>query len=488
MAALKDLPKDLAETYIRIFESIPEADRDFVHRVLIWIYGHSTGLWLTDTGIDADLLVSAVSYDLSPASPDSKPVVYDSDDLRELCGCLITFSSESEDMPKEKQENSESLDTIDQKQGRQIAGPPSLVSLAHYTVMEFLTSPLILKTYVSQFALDEGIIFNEFALSCIKQALSASPEGKSTDWEKDREAYCLTIVCAFGLRFIYFEDRLDIQDLWMQYYDPARSHFARLPSIQSRIIHSPGLSRNYMLRRLPILQNAQQTLTQTQLQAATMLNLLCASAMPPEPLLRFMKGKNAKDILQVRLPVQVNQSTLEGTIPEILLQHTRYGKSLRWILKTYSSYVNTSRLLMGLVGVDIGSGCDHQNTGDMLCNFSQLLVLGADPNGSHHKVTPLQLAAYRCDYNAVKLLLNSGADPNSVGDIDGEEVKGCQRVENSSQSTLMVMALSCTPLQILKTRRFSKRRKGIQIQRLLIEYGARENLGKEEEVKSRSSR
>jgi hypothetical protein len=298
MAALNDLPKDLAETYIRIFQSIPDADQDFVHRALIWICGHAEGLWMKDTGINADLLVSAVLYDLNEAQPGSRTLFYDCDDLRELCGCLITFSPEVRVVSKAGTENSETLvnDVIKdenevQPDSEQLTGHSNLVSLAHYTVLEFLASSLIHKTVVSQFALDEVTIFNEFALSCIKQALSANPEGRATDWERDREAYCLTLVCALGLRFDYFAHRFDIQDLLIQYYEPTSNHFARLPAIQQRIIHCQDVSRHYMLGRLPLLRDAIHGLTESQIRAATMLNLLCVSQLDLVP--QFMKGKNA---------------------------------------------------------------------------------------------------------------------------------------------------------------------------------------------------
>jgi hypothetical protein len=481
LAALKDLPKDLAETYIRIFESIPETDQDFVRRVFIWICGHAGGLWMKDTGIDADLLVSAVSYDLAGTSPGSR---YDCDDLRELCGCLITFSPEARDISREHGENLQTPDKMDHKKGdfrEQTVGHPNLVSLAHYTVMEFLVSPIILKTPVSQFALDEVTIFNEFALSCLKQALSADPEGTSTDWDRDREAYCLTLVCALGLRFQYFANKPDIQGLLIQYYDPSASHFARLPAIQDRIVHSQGVSQNYMLRRLPVLAGAVHSVTQTQLRALAMLNLLCASGAP-ELLLRYMEGRSAQELLDVRLTVQAYQSMLEGTIPEILLQHTRYARGLRWLMKYYGTYIDATRILMGLIGDHFGSGCKHQSTANPACFLSRLLALKADLNAPHFKITPLQLAAYRFDYNALKMLLESGADPNALGHIDGEEVQDLQPLPNRKQRTLVEIASSCTPLQILRICRFSNSAKGKRIEQLLIANGAREK--EEEEVSS----
>jgi len=96
-----------------------------------------------------------------------------------------------------------------------------------------------------------------------------------------------------------------------------------------------------------------------------------------------------------------------------------------------------------------------------------VLTLRVDPNGSCFKVTPLQLAVHRCDYNAVKILLDYGADPNALGAIDGDEFENCER-------TLVIMASSCISLQILKRCGNLRKVRGIKIERLLKASGGRE--------------
>jgi hypothetical protein len=486
MAALNDLPKDLAETYIRIFQSIPEADQDFVRRALIWICGHEEGLWMKDTGINAELLVSAVLYDLNEAQPGSRTLFYDCDDLRELCGCLITFSPEVRVVSKADTENSETLvndvikdETKVQADSEQLAGHSNLVSLAHYTVLEFLASSLIHKTVVFQFALDKVTSFNEFALSCIKQALSANPEGRATDWERDREAYCLTLVCALGLRFDYFANRLDIQDLLIRYYDLTCTHFARLPAIQRRVNENRGISRHYMLGRLPLVRDATYELTESQIHAATMFNLLCASQLDLVP--QFMKGKNTIQLLEARISVEVKGLNTVGTVPEILSQSRNYLKGLMWVLSNYGAYVDATRLLMSCIGNHLSSNCEHWNNAYLSCTLYRLLNLGANPNGSGFKVTPLQLAAYRGDYNAVKTLLKKGADPNALGDADGQDVEGCQKPSDGQKPALGTLAPSCTPLRVLRIVQSSTKRASPKIGRLLMERGGRD-VGFEGEV------
>jgi hypothetical protein len=75
---------------------------------------------------------------------------------------------------------------------------------------------------------------------------------------------------------------------------------------------------------------------------------------------------------------------------------------------------------------------------------------------------------HRCDYNAVEILLDYGADPNALGAIDGEEFENCQ-------PTLVTMASSCTPLQILKTSGNLRKARGIEIERLLMASGGRDS-------------
>jgi hypothetical protein len=50
------------------------------------------------------------------------------------------------------------------------------------------------------------------------------------------------------------------------------------------------------------------------------------------------------------------------------------------------------------------------------CILSKLLQLGANANGSRYKVTPLQIAVERNDFEGVKVLLEAGADLNGTGD------------------------------------------------------------------------
>ncbi len=77
---------------------------------------------------------------------------------------------------------------------------------------------------------------------------------------------------------------------------------------------------------------------------------------------------------------------------------------------------------------------------DHFCKVYRLLDLGANSNGPGFKGTPLQLAAYRCDFHAIQMLLNHRADPNALGDADGQDFEGCQTPSDGNKPTLATLA------------------------------------------------
>ncbi|KAG5784243.1 hypothetical protein H9Q73_002145 [Fusarium xylarioides] len=109
--ALKRLPKDLDETYDRIFLRIPREDWQFVSHAFqwLWFYGQ---LGPPDNGTPSVLLLDAIKSSTSRTENDNSHVLYNSERLRELCGCLISSLEDS-------------------------------ISFAHYTVKEYLDSDRI---------------------------------------------------------------------------------------------------------------------------------------------------------------------------------------------------------------------------------------------------------------------------------------------------------------------------------------------------------
>ncbi|KAF3386295.1 Ankyrin-3, partial [Penicillium rolfsii] len=133
-SALNDLPKTLHDTYIRILQKVEAENLDdveIVHRLLKWLVRGVRNLTLSE-------LAECVSIDLSnpEESFDLDAVFTDAEDVIELCGSLITLSSDGH------------------------------VALAHYTVKEFLVSEFI-KDAMPQFWIGCDDVHAELASICL---------------------------------------------------------------------------------------------------------------------------------------------------------------------------------------------------------------------------------------------------------------------------------------------------------------------------------
>jgi hypothetical protein len=336
------LPKNLAETYVRIFEEIPEVDRPIIRRAFLWMSGHSRAPWLVGRGINVNLLLSAVAYDFSGTEFGSRAGTYDCDYLKELCGCLVTLRSDDSDVIDEEESEPSPLgEGTGTKHGIQavqpeisVNGTDLFVSLAHYTVLEFLTSTYILQTGVSSLALSSKLVWPEFVASVLRQAVAANPAGTSADWATDREAYCLTVGCA-----LYsdddFSDNPEIQDLFIQYLNPTRRHYPRFKAIQTRIWENPSKDESFcfFITKLPIQVLEISTLSQPDGYAATLLNIVLIKPgflvwnTSPPLLERFLAGNNLEELLSTKLcatyiggeETEVEMVVAEGTIREMVV-------------------------------------------------------------------------------------------------------------------------------------------------------------------------
>ncbi|KAH7418982.1 ankyrin repeat-containing domain protein [Cadophora sp. MPI-SDFR-AT-0126] len=128
--ALKHLPKTLEDTYLRILQSIDEDHQDIVQKLLKWLVRGAREMTLKE-------LASAIAIDPSAENENVDPDdVMDPEDIVGYCSSLITVSD-------------------DQK-----------VSLAHFTVKEFLTSPRI-KDTLSVYYVAQEEVHAELAAVCL---------------------------------------------------------------------------------------------------------------------------------------------------------------------------------------------------------------------------------------------------------------------------------------------------------------------------------
>src|SRR3569833_2944443 len=165
-AAVGDLPRTLDETYERIFQLIPEVVCVFVWLVFIFICGNN---YLRDPPIPANVLLEDVFHRLyAQALQGSEQCLYDRDTLRDLCGCLITFSSPN---------------NIEH------------VLLAHYTVEEFLYSDRTAQGPVPMFSLSDQIVITTTATTVLEVAIHTHCHLSAQDYKQlqpqDLRFYCL---------------------------------------------------------------------------------------------------------------------------------------------------------------------------------------------------------------------------------------------------------------------------------------------------------
>ncbi|KFY78366.1 hypothetical protein V498_09119, partial [Pseudogymnoascus sp. VKM F-4517 (FW-2822)] len=124
--ALATLPKDLDVTYERVFLRIPEEERSFVCHIFYWFCFYRE-LDIHQDGLPYMLLLDAARTSILRTGHSTDNRYYDSERLKELCGCLIVL----------QQGDSES---------------DTLITFAHYTVKEYLDSTRILQSPTSSFS------------------------------------------------------------------------------------------------------------------------------------------------------------------------------------------------------------------------------------------------------------------------------------------------------------------------------------------------
>jgi hypothetical protein len=261
---LANLPRDISETYVRMFDAIPEADKALMRRVFIWVIGHSKAPWIAEHGLNANILLSAVTWDVFGPDASRRASAMDLEELQELCGCLMTFREDDledsdDDMfdPHETgileggpAQSASLLANPFEVEERLPANPAELfVSVAHYTVLEFLISDQILQTPVSYFSLNYDVLENEFARSVLSQAVLANPRGGSNDWVTDREAYCLTLGASLKRRG--YLASASTRNLYLRYISPVEPHYVRFGTLQDEFVNDREHSTTFYLNALP---------------------------------------------------------------------------------------------------------------------------------------------------------------------------------------------------------------------------------------------
>jgi ankyrin repeat protein len=143
--SLASLPQTLDQTYDRILTAIREEDRVYAIRILQWLTFPERPLTIEEVAE-----VAAIDIQGEPIF-DRDEVLIDPLEALDICSSLITVTGSAE-----KEEN---------RDGR--LADPRILSLAHYSVQEYLVSDRIKQGPANQYHMQEGEIHEAIMKGCI---------------------------------------------------------------------------------------------------------------------------------------------------------------------------------------------------------------------------------------------------------------------------------------------------------------------------------
>ena len=425
--ALANLPETLDETYDRIFLSVPKEEQVFVHHALQWIFYHNE-LYDGD-GIPCAVLLQGVKRSTVGLTANQHERFYDKETLRELCGCLISISQEK------------TTDSLGEKTERTTLA----VSLAHYTVREYLDSNRVSKNSAVYLVNCKENLKQNFMEIILSEAHNVEQdelwEWKIASFDSDDVADAVegdfnvySVVSAL-LSLRKWPCEISQQDtlftLAIDLLDPSKPNFQRLSGVAWHIDSSL-----YFFARAEYSVNAQFWNVDwfefpSDIAAALLLNFLLLAQFSTECLAlakKFLQGKYTKDFLQTRLNFKKSilgvtsddddeEYIFDGSIIEVFAQLALLRiDEFKLLLEYGTGFFDPSKALLLFIGNhnhDLKGGCEEY------CPVERLLQLGAEPNAKEYKITPLQIAVVSWDFGGVRTLLKAGSDPNDTGNSDG---------------------------------------------------------------------
>jgi hypothetical protein len=418
--ALKDLPQTLEDSYLRIFSYIPENDWPLLAHTFRIVYAHGQ-VWKRHLPLPPHLILASFCAFGSPiASPDHH--FYDIESMKDICGCLITF------------------DFAGNNSGYEGA------RLAHYTIREFLESPRILDTTAAYFHMQEDVVKTLFLNNVLQHTLSVQsykaflpiekiPPRKSGGFPYLKafsvEGYCLIssfIASAIQGWTELVAENDSLMAATVQLFHPSHPSFtSRRRALkhfeQYGIGEVAGTGEEFYdfpwkpeWMKLPDDSKAVAVIIFALGELDTLAEKL-ASTMEAARIgtTNLRLSIISHDFFTSTPDVKF---TYQGTVTEVLAQSARFrmtgSDSLRAIIPLLGrDNWDPTSILISFIGSHA-----HQDCGET-CMVKYLLAHGADPNPRGYRVTPLQIAAFQGDDDAVKYLLEAGAFCNTIGEENG---------------------------------------------------------------------
>lgn len=440
--ALSELPETLDETYERLFLEIPREDWPIARSALLWICAHDDLPFKNN--MPSQCLVSAVLYE-TPGSH-----LFDLDALQEICGCLINVAPANFAM-----------------------STTTTVSLAHYTVREYLYSDRISTTSVSYFSLSYSITTHEYLKIVLPVSTTADPSRLAWSFWASFESYCYLVawmsVSLWGWRMIttpVLKDLL-LEKLWRsptslclhpgsilyRWYDDAPSYSffetAFLPGFNAP--EWLGLAND--TDKAPIIVGS------------LLSNRLYRVAYT------FTEGRNLLEMLlhPLRVRTRWHYHPLNDGLP--ITNILEFNAADLPLKEPALIAVDFKKLIPYCTVLHCHELSCHSN-----CIIDWALSQGFPISPPDVRTTALQLAVHRWDSYGVSRLLDAGANVNEVGDPNGE-IAPYTDTNFSACSPLHILRTGAYGLQHIEEHanlRELREKQRPAIEALLLEFGAQD--------------
>ena len=403
---LRRMPRSLKDTYDGILLKLPREQLNLVRRALIWLCFSARPVTLLE-------LAEAVSIDDAHQSFDAeKDRIWDPSLVTRLCPSLITTTV----LPWSAEKWVIEKNMIERKQNR--GGSETIVTLAHYTVKEYLVAERMQSGSAVQFYVSNGLGHAFVAEACLVYILSAN--GGRIMKQLDERDFAGHPLLAYAAAFwIGHLQQIDDKDVAKR---------ARALAVQLLSCGDLHAFVNWL--------NVYNPDTVRQLEPS--LPVGSTTKRNPEDFPRpvyYCALVGDLEIMEHHMQSICNINAREGKLGSPLTVASYHGNNV--IVKALLAYGADPNINGGILGYPLQAAALNGS----IETVRTLLEAGAEVNargGEYH--TALIAAASREHQAVVSLLLKSGADLEIGGQKHGKALRVAAAAGNINQVLLLLAA------------------------------------------------